>query len=220
MFYGVQLGWHKSYITYARFLISELTHLSKVIYMDVDIIVNCDIKELWDIDFHCEGKEYAIAAIKGYKNNENSRLNLSANHCYFNSGLLVVNCDKWRKDKIFQELLEIARHTLIKLKYADQDVLNIYFDNYLPFDETYNSQPYFVKEECKETYNPKCYHFTQEKPWLKKDCFKNEIFWKYAEKTPYYEQLIYNINNKTVMEKKQKEKEFRLFADVARMKLY
>jgi lipopolysaccharide biosynthesis glycosyltransferase len=59
-FSGTQLCWFKSYIPYARILIPELfPKIDKAIYMDIDIIVNCDIRELWDIDFYSNRNEYA-----------------------------------------------------------------------------------------------------------------------------------------------------------------
>jgi lipopolysaccharide biosynthesis glycosyltransferase len=175
-------------------LIPELVPFSKVICMDVDIIVDCDMKELWNIDL----EEYALAAsvdpLTGLPEHAQNWLKLQADHVYFNAGLMIINCDKWRTEKTVQSLIKITKELGQKIRYVDQDVLNTYFDgnNYLPFDECYNSMPYFVKN--KEGYNPKCYHFAWKvKPWLC-NCFKSEVFWKYAQKTPYYEWLLQGLN--------------------------
>jgi lipopolysaccharide biosynthesis glycosyltransferase len=186
---GTQLCWFKSYLPSARILIPEiLPQLPKAIYMEVDIIVNCDIKELWDIDFHYDGKEYALGAMKGWKPNDDDIKNLaiSPKHKYFNSGILILNCDKWRTEKITDKLINRAKESKIKLRYPDQDLLNIYFDNnnYVPFDAIYNYQPAFSKEN--ENFCPKMIHYTREKPWENEDCFFSELFWIYAKRTPYY----------------------------------
>jgi lipopolysaccharide biosynthesis glycosyltransferase len=198
----VPLIWFKSAIPYARLLIPELTTASKAIYMDIDIIVNCNIKELWDIDFTINEKEYALAAaLDAQKPTEElsehikNNLKLSPNHQYFNNGLLVMNCDKWREEKIAQKLLKISRESKITFLYPTQDVFNIYFDNnnYVPFDNSYNSMPFYIKPN--DEYNPKCLHYVMLKPCLNCTSLKSEVFWKYARKTPYYEQfLIWLIN--------------------------
>jgi lipopolysaccharide biosynthesis glycosyltransferase len=194
VFDGVNVNRFNSTITYAKLLIPDIVSSNKIIYLDTDIIVNCDIKELWNIDFYSEGKEYTLAAGWDVFLNETSEhtkntLQLLPEHKYLNTGILVINANKWREEKITPKLVKIAKELKEKILYHEQDVLNLYFDgnNYLPLDERYNSMPYFVDK--KEGYNPKCYHFSWKiKPWLC-NCFKSEIFWKYAHKTPYYEQL-------------------------------
>jgi lipopolysaccharide biosynthesis glycosyltransferase len=171
--------------------------------LDIDIIVQCDIKELWNIDFYYQGKEYALAANKGasltcnYEHYERfKKLNLSPDHLYFNSGILVINCDKWRKDNIFRELLKVAKKIKFKLIAADQDILNIYFDcnNYVHFSGSYNNAPDY-NEVC-ANYNPKILHYASTKPWIECNTFKSENFWAVARRTPYYEQILYKFINK------------------------
>ncbi|MDR2840264.1 MAG: hypothetical protein LBV75_03205, partial [Paludibacter sp.] len=86
MFSGAQIGWFKSYIPYARTLIPTLfPEINKAIYIDVDIIVTCDIKEVWDIDID----KFAVAAAPegdaADTLRERARLNLHENHQYFNN---------------------------------------------------------------------------------------------------------------------------------------
>jgi lipopolysaccharide biosynthesis glycosyltransferase len=223
-FGSAQLCWFKSYIPYARVLIPELTSLPKVIYMDVDIIVNCDIKELWDIDFCRDGKEYPLAAsMDGQLQMPNNYLdyhrihvlNLSADHVYFNNGLLVLNLDKWREENITNKLLNLALTSKMKFTYPTQDLFNIVFENnYIEFDISYNSMPMFVKPS--KSYSPKCLHFAMIKPHLVK-CHKSELFWKYAGKTPYYKRLIYirklrknKVEMKNASKKKLQQQEGRM----------
>jgi lipopolysaccharide biosynthesis glycosyltransferase len=185
LYKGLQLCWFKSYIPYARILIPGLTSLSKAIYMDLDIIVKCDIKELWDIDFLYEGKEYALAVAKGYKDNyaiEN--FGISPEHKYFCNGLLVLNCQKWRKEGIAEKLLKIATESKFQFRFPTQDVFNIVFDhnNYVAFDWKYNYMPKYQKEID----NHKIIHYVWDKPWEKENCGCSEYFWRVAKKTPYY----------------------------------
>jgi lipopolysaccharide biosynthesis glycosyltransferase len=196
LFESTQLVWFKSYIPYARVLIPELfPEIDKAIYMDIDIIVNCDIKELWNVDLsrHCgldaqspENREYALAAAEGYKDDfAIEHYGISPNHKYFNNGLLVMNCQKWREEHIAEKLLKIAAESKFKFRYPTQDVFNIFFDhnNYLAFDWKYNYMPKYNKDIEK----PKIIHYCWDKPWENRDCGFSEYFWRIAEKTPYYE---------------------------------
>jgi lipopolysaccharide biosynthesis glycosyltransferase len=200
IFEGAQLVWFKSYIPYARLLIPDIfLNIDKAIYMDVDIIVNCDIKELWNIDFYNKDMEYALAAAKGYKDNYASEnFGISPEHKYFNNGLLLLNCRKWREEMIVEKLLEIAAKSKLKFRYPTQDLFNIYFDNnnYVPFDEIYNYQPLYTKHI--EESHAKLIHYTREKPWENENCPQSEAFWKIAGKTPYYEFFIEKLQKNRI----------------------
>jgi lipopolysaccharide biosynthesis glycosyltransferase len=196
---GVYLSWFSSAIPYGRIFIPELIPFPKAIYMDVDIVFTSDIKELWEVDFYCDGKEYPLAAALDSvefsiedSNYIKNVLHLSPDH-YFNSGLLVMNCDKWRKDHTIQHLLTILKESEIKFHFVDQDGFNIYFENnYLLLDKHYNIMPSYKNFYDRERYkNTKCLHYTTNKPWKPwKKCNQSEVFWKYARKTPYYEPLL------------------------------
>jgi lipopolysaccharide biosynthesis glycosyltransferase len=201
-------------IVYARLLIPELFSLPKAISIDLDIIVNSDIKELWNIDI----KKYALAACPDISMNNlphyiHDILKLSNNHIYFNGGLLILNCDKWRKENIIKKVFNILRKQENNFIWGDQDILNLCFDNnkYLAIEEIYNSVTTCHTEE-KEMYNPKCFHFAGKiKPWLF-DCFQSEVFWKFAQKTPYYEVILQQYKNNKVSKKDIKLQIIRSFA--------
>ncbi|GHV57743.1 putative glycosyltransferase [Bacteroidia bacterium] len=199
---NVQLGWFKDNIPYARCLIPDLLDIPKAIYMDVDIIVNCDMNELWNIDL----EEYPLAASKGWKDKCGiEHYHLSPEHLYFNNGLLILNCKKWREENIAKQMLHIARETKIRFRYPTQDLFNIFFDNnnYKPFDDSYNYQPAYSGKN----FTPRIIHYTKDKPWEKENCFQGEYFWDYAKKTPYYSLLLQKMDDY----KKQREELFRVF---------
>ncbi|GHV57734.1 hypothetical protein FACS1894182_07400 [Bacteroidia bacterium] len=195
VFQGMELSCWKSYIICARILIPQLFfNTSKAIYLDSDIIVDCDIKELWDVDL----KEFTIAAAQDYltvKDTNIIDLHLSPEHIYFNSGVLLFDCNKFREKSVTQKIFKLLQSNT-HLKYPDQDILNICFDNnnYMPLDKTYNSLVFYNIYNQQNT--PKIIHYVMAKPWVTKDCFYSEIFWHYAEQTPYYEQIkrMFRIN--------------------------
>jgi len=204
---GLQLGWFnpKTTIVYARIFIPEvLPDVEKCIYLDSDIIVECDIKELWETSLaggcclhHNDG--YALAASADDSQDKtgtdsNSRLNLSPKHKYFNNGLLIINCKMWREEHLAAKLLELARTNGEDFHCPTQDLFNVFFENnYFCFPTEYNSMPVVHKNEI--DYSAKIYHFVMEQPWFFPNAPQQEIFWRYARKTPFCEQ-IRNLKHK------------------------
>ena len=110
-----------SVATYYRLKIPEILpqHIEKVLYLDCDIIVEQDLKELWETDI----SNVILGAVEDCQSIENSqRLNLPGN--YFNAGVLLINLKELRKI----DLMKLSREYLIKnqsvIIYQDQDILN------------------------------------------------------------------------------------------------
>lgn len=184
---------------YNRFLIPVLKpNLKKVLYSDVDVIVIGDIKEMYDIDI----SGYAIAAVpEAFGSNPLNRtlFGISESHKYFSSGNLIIDCEKWREENILQKIYDIEKVFRNSLKFADMELLNIYFqNNYKELDTKYCyiNQNYFFSDISNEIlirhYNGAI------KPWhinFENDIIKDvELFWKYAKLTAFYKELVTNCN--------------------------
>jgi lipopolysaccharide biosynthesis glycosyltransferase len=218
---------HFSIDMYTRFLIPELkSDLKKVVYSDVDVIFNDDIKKLYDEDLN----GYSIGAVPylyGYinpnKEEINSyhlRLGLPENHKYFESGLLLIDIDSWKKDDLTKKLIDQAGSSSVdSILRPDQDVLNIVFaNNYKQLDNKYIVDPNranIMKSEFRarnSIENPFVIHYAgREKPWNNIEVGMSEYFWKYARKTPFYEELLFNMSqimlkNYSVKNKKGKNR--------------
>ena len=113
---------------YYRFSIPWITKKKKAIYLDSDLLIRKDIKNLFDIDL----EEYCYAAVVDGSANENHILpNLEGNITiekgnYYNSGVLLLNCDKIRKEMpaTFADLL-LKQEKERLYNFIDQDILNI-----------------------------------------------------------------------------------------------
>ncbi len=186
-----------SLATYNRFLIPLLqTGIAKAIYLDVDIICNLDIERLYDTNL----KNYPLAAAPDYVcgnegENRKSRLNIESANPYFNAGVLLIDCEKWRQENISQKLFEIAKNYHDVLQMADQDVLNMFFcKQYIVLDQKFN-----VIESADEIV---LRHFAgMIKPWqadfyldsitkMPKPIKNTDLFWKYAKMTPFYDDFV------------------------------
>ncbi|MDH6308292.1 lipopolysaccharide biosynthesis glycosyltransferase [Dysgonomonas sp. PFB1-18] len=122
---------HGNKFAYAKLLIPELVGENKVIYLDLDILVNTDIVGLYNLPLY----DYIVAAVIECRMSNTlektlyNSLEIDMNAAYFNSGIMVIDCKRWRENRITEKCLEFAEQHSDKLKTADQTVLNYYFYN-------------------------------------------------------------------------------------------
>ncbi|WP_308550326.1 glycosyltransferase family 8 protein [uncultured Parabacteroides sp.] len=119
---------HISIAAYYRLMLSDLLpqKMTKVLYLDCDMIVTGSLHPLWNTDLF----GFALAAVKdnlSYMPETFERLSLPSADCYFNTGLLLINLDYWRKENIFEQAVEITKNKADILLWHDQDLLNILF---------------------------------------------------------------------------------------------
>ena len=113
-------------IVYYRFLTSQLLpEYSKAIYSDVDVLFKNDLTELYEENI--EGFEFA--AVRAEKNSPNNighkYFEENTNEFVFWSGLLLINCEEFRNNNIFEKLLSNAKKFHKELKFFDLDLVNI-----------------------------------------------------------------------------------------------
>lgn len=124
--------------TYYRLLLSELLpeDVHKILYLDPDIVIKKDLCELYNIDM--QGKTIAAAthmfnAVRWFNL---KRLDLKKTSNYVNAGIMLIDIDRWRKKAPVKKVLDFISVNLKKLKLADQDVINLMFeDDILLVDE-------------------------------------------------------------------------------------
>ena len=178
--------------TYYRFSIPWITKKNKAIYLDSDLLIRKDIKNLFDIDL----KGYCYAAVvDGSANKKHKLPKLKGNITiekgnYYNAGVLLLNCDEIRKEMptTFANLL--LKHEKKEIyKFLDQDILNIaYYKKIKKLSPEYNfvlnafyggmlgtyensGKIYTEKEEEFKSAQKDAtiVHFTSPKPWNGED---------------------------------------------------
>lgn len=203
-----------SLATYYRLLLPILLskEITKVLYLDVDLIVRQDIQELYSLNIE---DYFAAAAIDELDIFQCKRLKLSK---YFNAGVVLFNLKKIREENCLNKFFEIAKRD--DIKFQDQDILNITFaDNWLTIDIKWNPGSVLFHPDIycdtsesianirRAAHNPAILHFTGEyKPWQFTCCHPYKLeYLKYLLKTPLllykFQQilmfclsLIFNIN--------------------------
>lgn len=132
-----------SVMAYCRFIVPYILqdiNISKVLYLDVDMLCVSDLKSLLEKEF-----EHKIAYVtRDFTSNSKfwrqycNEIGMINNN-YFNSGMMLINVLLYTREDIGQKALALAKEK--DYKYMDQDVLNILLENKVIFDNRcyYNS---------------------------------------------------------------------------------
>jgi len=146
------------------------------LYLDGDIIINCDILEFEKFDI----SEHYIAAVNDDNTYLASEIDKPVEH-YFNSGVMKINLQKWREENISIKVYEYIISPMNKKNTVDQDPLNVVLgDNWLKLNRSYN----FMPVNHTQIRVPRLIHYAyKDKPW--------HILYsgEYKEKFDYYKKL-------------------------------
>ena len=172
-------------ITYYRLLLCDLLppFISKIIYLDGDLILRKDILNLWEINLHNKiiGAIPDIGPYTRYVSSSKAltlykKLKIPEYSMYFNAGVLLIDVELWKAKKIKEK---IESYLLKNRDY--QDGLNaILWNNWYRIDYSWNAisdifdNPDFCLKELGENKyqkvisDPYIVHFTLSiKPFLK-----------------------------------------------------
>jgi lipopolysaccharide biosynthesis glycosyltransferase len=198
IFNGANFKGHITEAAYYRIMIPGIFKktVKKAIYLDCDILVRDNIINLWNIDIGGA----IIGAIKLNEYNGYDKINLPQGASYFNSGVMIIDLDKWRRNKITEKSIQYIQDHPDRLIAHDQSVLNyLLHDKWYQIHYKWNlrTQIYSLNyrtagfndenifKNVKE--NPSIVHFTTaSKPWhyVNNHPLKEEYF-SYLSKSEY-----------------------------------
>ena len=186
--------------SFSRYFIPKIIpQRQRAIYLDVDIILRGDIRELYDQDM----ENYPLAAMSETKYFSTlNKLFLKSHYPqykgeeYFNSGVLLMDIQKLNEMDFFNKVMKLTHVLKDKSGYLDQDALNILFENnYKSLTEDFNFLP-FAKDNYERKYPAKkiepiiVHYASQQKPWLTQvSCFQ-EDFDRIAKSSVFYKWII------------------------------
>ena len=187
-----------------------LASVEQVLYLDSDILVCQDISGLFAIELF----EYYLAAADemGDELNEDGKSMLASrigihSSTYFNSGVMLLNLRRLRRENVIKELLEY-RSSRINY-FMDQDAFNgvmygrrlklpccynfrtALFDIMLPEEigEKFYHKKYMAVKDCLS--DQKIIHLSSQfKPWKYNIPWITDLFMKYYEMSPYKNNLL------------------------------
>ncbi|MCC4034284.1 glycosyltransferase family 8 protein [Enterococcus hirae] len=148
----------------------------KVLYLDSDILVLDDIVHLYDQPLN--GKTIG-AVIDPGQTKALKRLGIESDAYYFNSGVMVIDIDRWNEKMITEKTINYLKENGDRIIYHDQDALNaVLYEDWEQLEPKWNMQTSLIFERhpapdaaYEKLYkagneSPSIVHFTgHDKPW-------------------------------------------------------
>ena len=169
-----------------------LPDLDKVLYLDGDTIVLDDLAELFNTDI----KDYYAGVVRDfpayYVRKDYEEVGL---YDYFNSGVMLLNLNNLRNNKIPEKLLEYKLQSN-STRYMDQDCFNVIFSGHIKFlDPKYNymtSSIDLYKKFCLKDEKPIIVHTTSgNKPWKFCTVLYADIWFNYFKNSVCHDFILH-----------------------------
>lgn len=171
--------------TYYRYLLPEiLVDCDKVIYLDSDLLIRCDVTELWDIDVsqHYLAGVNEIDIINRFPDHK-LKLGFDLDELFINVGVLICNLQKMRQDKITHHLFTETERLKDIILFQDQDVINLALKGKIAdLPLAYNYTVEAMEKDLLSLDEIKVIHYNSQiaKPWIPKN-YQNKKISKYLE---------------------------------------
>lgn len=185
---------------YFRLFLSEMfPDIDKAIYLDADTVTNVDIAQLYRIDL---GDNFVAAVNDNFvaAGEETSYYTLNAlgipSSEYVNSGVLLMNLKAMREAGFVDHFVKLLNAYHVESIAADQDYLNVMCrGRILMLGYEWNTM---MADGTSGPEHPKIIHYNLfGKPWNYRDATNADYFWRYAEGSAYYSQLVEGVENFT-----------------------
>lgn len=194
---GLVLNWHFSLATYYRVLIPKELPVGKALYLDVDIVVNGSIGQLYSTDL---GDGF-LAAVQEPNFDRHEELEMSKGAKYFNAGMMLINLDRWRNERLTERVIELVKRKPEAMMFSDQCGINsIVNGRWKEVDPRFNLVHSYAGEDISgytgmfpdnvlenARKRPVIIHFSGgSKPWhFRRKHPYRYLYWKYRRKTPF-----------------------------------
>ncbi len=150
---------------FMRVLIPDLfPDEDRALYLDCDVTIIGSLRELFKVDLG----DFALAAmpdsVRGAVEEEIVRHGTDFGGQYFNSGVILIDIQEWRRRQITESALAYARGNTGRLRYWDQSALNYALQgNFYKLSDTwnfYNPMDFSAEKDIRILHHT---HF--ERPW-------------------------------------------------------
>lgn len=196
LFNGVPLAGHLSVATCYRLLAAQLLpHLSRVLYLDSDMLVLSSLRPLWEMDL--EGNLVAMVADSNYLA-LNQKYGFKEGEFYCNDGMLLFDLTLFRKGDYLNKVIQAIQIYQDQITLGIQDVNNLVFRGsikYLDYDwNLQETSKTFKKLKWNQKLLDACHrqphiihYITAEKPWnpIAGRFSKTHYYFDYLKLTPW-----------------------------------
>ena len=188
--------------TYLRLFVSEVLPIDvrRVIYLDCDMVVLDDVERLWQVALNGN----LIGAVECWNGSEDrnrfASIGIRRDHSYFNAGMLVIDLERWRAEKLTERLFAYMAEHNFELWSHDQDALNaVLQDEVQLVDRRWNvltlwytrwarmRHPAEYQESREALRRPAIIHYSSaEKPWkFRTWTHKRAVYFQFLDKTAW-----------------------------------
>jgi lipopolysaccharide biosynthesis glycosyltransferase len=182
---------HVSEATYYRLFIGEYieTNAKYIVYIDADMIcISNPVDSVKKVINNMESTRFPIAAkteiIRKLDDDELEKHmqssffkkywpfeRLPINDKYFNAGFMIINLENWKKEKMFNKLIDSMKKIKNEIVAWDQDVLNSVINGkYLELDSNFN---FFSRHYNGQDDIIFLHYYGSKKPWTTDGIFLN-----------------------------------------------
>lgn len=177
---------HVSSAAYARLMAGELlsARIERVLYLDGDLVALTDLAPLWQIDLHGHPLAAVQDPVAGLVGQSAQMMHwqgwdVPCGTKVFNSGLMVLDLQRWRNEGLFERAIQVAREHPDRMRWWDQCALNyVVKGDFEVLNPTWNVLPhlYYAPNSAEVIYDketieqcleqPKVLHFSGgRRPW-------------------------------------------------------
>lgn len=213
---------------YRLFLPYFFEDIDKILYLDGDCILLNDISSLYTFDLEnnyiAGSRDVNLSSIDFLKKHSPFDLYFSDYNSfydyfkfylgfneykmqnYINSGVVLMNLDKMRKENWHDKMQEALSRIFL---YHDQDIINYYCQDSICYIENIWNMPNILLKESWEgniqIKNIHSYSTGLGKPWLNINTIGAKLYWQILRDTPYYEDMFLKFLDKNITQIKNKE---------------
>lgn len=132
------LRWSDS--AYSRLFMAELfqpfPEVDRILYLDCDTMITDELQTLWDTDI---SSFLGAACLECMSNMHKRIIGAKRTDNYINSGMMLINVDRWIKEDVQRTAVAFLRKYKGKTEYVDQGVINGTVSNrFMLVDPRYN----------------------------------------------------------------------------------
>lgn len=112
---------HITKTAYLRLFIPDYVVAKKALYLDCDLIVQCNVRDIFSIGLE---ENQLIAGVEDLTGQEYAKARLGISDQYINSGVLLVDVEEWRRMDVSRRFVEYYSNNVEKITWHDQCVIN------------------------------------------------------------------------------------------------
>jgi lipopolysaccharide biosynthesis glycosyltransferase len=194
---GLKTGYHFTHAMYLKVICPELLPktVTKILYLDPDIIVTKPLADLYNTDLG--GCFLGAVEDFNFDNRNDSSPAVPNRYAYFNSGVMLIDLDKFRSHDVSKQVMDYAVNHRETLVWPDQDALNaVLREKRFPLHHRWNfyrrptannKSPSAAEGISTALSDPAIIHYVGSvKPWHHLcDHPLKWHYWRYVKKTPY-----------------------------------